>query len=402
MSKFRGRALLPFRFTYQTLLPTMVAHPKYWGMIPQQMIKYFGTSRPEKDLRVSQISIRCNEVCDLRCPSCGQWGENGWLLEKRNKGEKLAALSWETTKRIVCETKRDRPFYYIWGGEPTLWKHLVPLFQELGKNDLMGSIVTNCHTLEPLIEPLVDTGALAVLFISLDGWDAESQNTIRIPAGNKSSDNFERTMRAIAKVDEYKKKQSVPFPYIIPITVISNNNYMHLAQIHELVREKTHVHPYYYGWFITEERARQHEDVFEERFGHKPRNHRGYIKSVFNQVDPAITAEQVKQVYQVARHHTSAPMFLPDIYSEAEIRRYYEDHTWTAGYPHCHSIYYTIEISPDGRVTPCRDYQDYECGNIDEQPFYEIWNGQAFKKFRREMKKGLMPVCTRCCGLQGF
>jgi MoaA/NifB/PqqE/SkfB family radical SAM enzyme len=53
-------------------------------------------------------------------------------------------------------------------------------------------------------------------------------------------------------------------------------------------------------------------------------------------------------------------------------------------------------------VTPCRDYQDYSVGNINEQPFYEIWNGEKYKEFRRQLSKGLMPVCSRCCGLQGF
>ncbi|MBD3322723.1 MAG: SPASM domain-containing protein, partial [Chitinivibrionales bacterium] len=76
--------------------------------------------------------------------------------------------------------------------------------------------------------------------------------------------------------------------------------------------------------------------------------------------------------------------------------------TWDCGYPTCESIYVTAEISPDGRITPCRDYQDYTCGNINDQAFYQIWNGDTFKEFRRQMKKGLMPVCTRCCGLQGF
>jgi radical SAM protein with 4Fe4S-binding SPASM domain len=123
---------------------------------------------------------------------------------------------------------------------------------------------------------------------------------------------------------------------------------------------------------------------------------------VFSEVDPTVTAQQVQEVYEVARGHSSVPAFFPDIYSAADIRRYYDDHSWTAGYPRCHSIYCSAEISPDGRVTPCRDYQDYECGNINEQSFYEIWNGKAFKAFRREMQKGLMPVCTRCCGLQGL
>jgi radical SAM protein with 4Fe4S-binding SPASM domain len=96
------------------------------------------------------------------------------------------------------------------------------------------------------------------------------------------------------------------------------------------------------------------------------------------------------------------PHILPDITGEADIRRYYSDHTWHCGYPNCESIYHVAEISPDGRITPCRDYQDYTSGNINNESFYAIWNGEKSKEFRRQMKLGLMPVCTRCCGLQGF
>jgi radical SAM protein with 4Fe4S-binding SPASM domain len=402
MAKFRGRYLLPARFVYGSLLPAIIAQPKYWAMFPQQLRRYLRSDRPEKDTHVSQVAIRCTEICDLRCPSCGQWGENGWLLEKQRRGDKLVSMTWETARKTIHETKRDHPIYYIWGGEPTMWKPLLPFFEELGRNDLLGEVVTNCHGLEPLIEPLIDTGGVAAILVSLDGWDAESQNLLRTPAGGKRSDNYQRTMRAIDKIDAYKRKRDLALPLVAPITVISNLNHPHLARIHKLVREKTQLHPYYYGWFITEERAREHEVVFQRRFGYRPRNHTGYIKSVFNEVDPAVTAHQVEKVFEVARGHPSVPSFFPDIYAQADIRRYYDDHRWTAGYHHCHSIYYAAEISPDGRVTPCRDYQDYECGNINESSFYEIWNGAAFKRFRHEMSKGLMPVCARCCGLQGL
>jgi MoaA/NifB/PqqE/SkfB family radical SAM enzyme len=371
-------------------------------MAPGQLRRYLGACRPERDVHVSQVALRCTEACDLRCASCGQWGENGWLLEKLRRGEGLDSLSWETAQRVIEETKRDRPFYYVWGGEPTLWKPLLPFFETLGQEHLLGSIVTNCHSLEPLIEPLIDTGGLAAVLISLDGWDADSQNLIRAPAGSGKSDNFERTMRCVDRIDAYKRARGLRFPLVVPLTVVSNLNHMHLAEIHELVRERTQFHPYYYGWFITEERAREHERVFEGRFGYAPRNHMGYIKSVFNEVDPAVTAEEVQAVFRASDGHSSIPFFFPDIRSESDIRRYYEDHRWTAGYSHCYSIYCSAEISPDGRVTPCRDYQDYTCGNINEQSFYEVWNGAAFKEFRRQMEKGLMPVCARCCGLQGL
>lgn len=402
MAKFRGKALLPWPFMKQHIIPSLLQNLDSWHMIPQQARKYFGSHNPEKDLPVGQISLRVNEVCNLRCGSCGQWGENGHLRMKLERGERLEQLDFDVVKRIVFETRRDKPFYYIWGGEPTMWKPLLPLFEELAKYKLKGSIVSNSQDLDRILEDLIDTGALQVLFLSLDGWDAASQNVMRSPANSRLSDNFEKTMAVIEKADQIKKRKNLKFPLIIPISVISNHNYMHLADIHRLVLDKAQLHPYYYGWFITEERAELHEKVFEERFGFKPHNHRGYLKSCFNDVDPVETAKQIKEIKKISEGKSCVPQFLPDIESESDIRRYYSDHSWHCGYPECESIYYVAEISPDGRVTPCRDYQDFSVGNVNKQSFYDIWNGDEFKKFRREMKRGLMPVCTRCCGLQGF
>ncbi len=402
MARFRGVALTPSAFFATYLLPVLFTEPRSWHMLPKLKRKYFGPHEPDANIPVGQISLRVNEVCNLRCASCGQWGENGHLRAKLARGEKLQQLEFDVVTRVVETTAKDKPVYYIWGGEPTMWRPLVPLFRLLARHGLYGSIVTNAQALSPILEEIIDTGALQILFLSLDGWDADSQNLMRSPASGAKADNFQKTMAVIDQAHEIKQRKQLHFPIIAPITVISNQNYAHLAEIHSLVLEKTQLHPYYYGWFITEERAAAHEKVFEQRFGYAPRNHRGYLKSCFNDVDAETTAQQVAEVRRMSRGKPSVPQFLPDFYTAEEIARYYRDHTWHCGYPECKSIYYIAEISPDGRVTPCRDYQDYSAGNVNEQPFYEIWHGAKFKEFRRQMKKGLMPVCTRCCGLQGF
>lgn len=403
MAKFKGKALLPWKFMRRHVLPQLLRDPGTWHIVPHQVRKYLRRHDPDTNVPVGQISLRVNEVCNLRCASCGQWGENGHLRRKLEAGHKLDQLDFDVVKRVVRETRGDRPFYYVWGGEPTMWKPLVPFFEELARHKLKGSIVTNAQDLDRVLEDLMGTGALSVLFLSLDGWDGASQNLMRSPARGGTSDNFEKTLAVMEKTAAVKGRHRLRFPLVIPITVVSNHNFNHLAAIHRLVLKTAQLHPYYFGWFIPESRALQHEMVFKERFGYTPTKHRGYLKSCFGEVDPAATAAQIRQIKRMSRGlRRCVPQFLPDIKTEAEIRRYYEDHTWHCGYPNCESIYYIAEVSPDGRVTPCRDYQDYTCGNINTQKFYDIWNGPAFKKFRREMKKGLMPVCTRCCGLQGF
>ncbi|MGM0462434.1 MAG: SPASM domain-containing protein [Fibrobacterota bacterium] len=401
MGRFNGKAVIPPRFLFKHLFPSILEDLNRISLFKFPYRRYVRSYNPEENKPVSQISLRVNEICNLRCESCGQWGENGHLQQKLAAGQKLEQLDLDTAVRIVRETKKDSPVYYIWGGEPSLWKPLLPFFEELGRNKLYGSIVTNSQNIEPLLEDLIETGALNILFLSLDGWDADSQNTMRSPARGNSK-NFEKTMAVIDTVQRIKKKKKLVMPLVVPITVISNTNYHKLSAIHELVKDTTQLHPYYYGWFITKERAREHEAEFEKRFGHTPRNHTGYLKSCFNDVDPGVVADQVQKIRRNYKNSPSVPQFLPDIYTREDITRYYDDHTWNAGYSFCQSIYHVAEISPNGDVTPCRDYQDFIAGNIHNQSFYDIWNGDAFTEFRKKMNTGLMPVCTRCCGLQGF
>lgn len=396
------RSSYPPDFVKKYFVKGLLQNPRDIRFVIQQFRRHFQKCDPRKDYPIDQISIRVNEACNLRCHSCGQWGENGHLLKKFNEGQKLDSISFETCKKIIDETKKDNPVYYIWGGEPSLWKPLVPFFEELGRNKLIGSMVTNCQNILPHLEPLLLSGGLRMLFISLDAWDSEFHNKMRPAANGQESNNFEKTMEVINKVDELKKKHNLLFPFVVPITVISNTNYQNLDKIRELVEHKTQLHQIFYGWFITEERACEHEKVFEQNFGHKPQYHRGYLKSCFNDVDPVEIASSIAGIREQAKGKNSVPQIIPEIYSQEELTRYYNDHSWSCGYEECTSIYHVAEISPDGRVTPCRDYQDFFCGNVNEQSFYEIWNGPQYKEFRSKLKKGLMPVCSRCCGLQGF
>ncbi|MEJ2226272.1 MAG: LLM class flavin-dependent oxidoreductase, partial [Syntrophobacterales bacterium] len=62
-----------------------------------------------------------------------------------------------------------------------------------------------------------------------------------------------------------------------------------------------------------------------------------------------------------------------------------------------------LDLMSDGRVTPCRSFIDYTVGNVKEATLTELWNSPAYVTFRQSLRQdGLMPVCSRCCGLMGF
>ena len=98
-----------------------------------------------------------------------------------------------------------------------------------------------------------------------------------------------------------------------------------------------------------------------------------------------------------------ALVILPPVLGEDNLRRYYTDHAERFGFDECISIFQAAEINSNGDVSPCRDYHDYVVGNIKQATLTELWENEAYRKFRRSIRKdGLMPVCSRCCGLMGY
>jgi radical SAM protein with 4Fe4S-binding SPASM domain len=95
-------------------------------------------------------------------------------------------------------------------------------------------------------------------------------------------------------------------------------------------------------------------------------------------------------------------LIIPNLTSEKDLERYYTDHSATFGYNRCTSVYRAVEINANGDMSPCRDYYDYVVGNVKTHTITELWNSDRYRRFRSSVEQdGLMPVCTRCCGLMG-
>jgi radical SAM protein with 4Fe4S-binding SPASM domain len=94
---------------------------------------------------------------------------------------------------------------------------------------------------------------------------------------------------------------------------------------------------------------------------------------------------------------------MPPLTEPADLESYYTDHEQRFGFDRCVSIFSAVEINSNGDMSPCRDYHDFVVGNVKEKTISELWNSESYRKFRKSLsEKGLMPVCTRCCGLMGY
>jgi radical SAM protein with 4Fe4S-binding SPASM domain len=352
--------------------------------------------------KIRQASFRITDICNLRCHTCGQWGDSGFLHGKDLKELKQREVGPERYIEIFHDLIRNghRPLLYFWGGEPMLYDGILDIIDEAVSMGLPSAIATNGTKIAGAADRIVGA-PLYLLQVSVDGPDAETQNKIRPSAGG--GDSFKDLRSGIETVRKARKEKKSKLPLIASLTVVSRENFKKLVDIYETFRNDVDLFVFYLSWWIDEERALLHEQDFMRRFGFKPEKHRGWIGN-WRPDDYNLLEQQLKDLKAKSRKWNNPPVVLiPSIRGAENLQTYYTDHKENFGFNKCISIYQAAEINSNGDMSPCRDYHDYIVGNIKESTVTELWNSEPYIKFRKSLStEGLMPVCSRCCGLMGY
>ncbi|MCA1945172.1 MAG: radical SAM protein [Desulfovibrio sp.] len=352
--------------------------------------------------QVRQVSIRITDICNLRCIMCGQWGPTGFLhgkdLRELKREEVSPARYIECLEDLVAHG--HHPIVYLWGGEPTMYDGWLDVLQACKRLKLPTAIATNGTRLAQHAQAIVDS-RMFLLQISIDGPDKEIHNRIRRGVG--SADSYTAIQDGIAAVREARSRSGSDLPLIASLTTVSKENYQHLTGIYEAYKDKVDLFVFYPAWWIDEESADAHAKDFQRRFGFEPTLHRGWVGG-WKPSDYAELDAQLQQLKELGKQPGSPPVILiPDISGVDNLHSYYTDHKATFGFDQCISICQVVEIDSNGDISPCRDYHDYVVGNIKDHTITELWNSERFRIFRKSLAQdGLMPVCTRCCGLMGY
>ncbi len=343
-------------------------------------------------LGIQQISIKITNACNLRCKTCGQWGETGYNWGKPTS-ELKRIVPVERYLELSDNVKREEPIYYIWGGEPFLYPGLFDLTRRIKKNKSLLAVVTNATMLEKHAEEIVQQGWDALMF-SLDGPE-EIHDKIR---GKKGT--FKKMADGIAMVQKYKRDMKKKLPWIMPLVTISVDNAAWLDKVFEVGKElDTDSMVVYYSWFTDERIGSAHSRIFEKKLGVTPGAWKGYLFD--HDVDTGALINSLKRIR--SRKWGYPYILIPDLKYE-DIPEYYRNPGNSFGFGPCISPWFVTELMPNGDVSPCRDYPDYVTGNIMEAPLYDIWNGEKYRSFRRAIREcgGTFPICARCCGLMGW
>jgi len=348
------------------------------------------------------VGMRITDLCNLRCHTCGQWGDNGYLLGQPLKELKRREVPVAHYKRLVDQVLAAgwRPVWYIWGGEPMLYPGLIELLHYIHDRGMPISLVTNATHLAERAEDILET--CQILHVSLDGPSAEIHNAQR-PGVAGSYDNYRDVTQGLEAIAEGKRKRGSTFPYVLPISCLTRYNLDYVTELNRFAAQYGDAHIFYLTWWIDPASAAEHAADYERRFGAKPKTHYGWI-GTWKDFDHGLLFDRFVEMENESRRRGSCPpIMMPELRQREEVIRYYSDHKDSFGFNQCVSIFMTIEIDSNGDVSLCRDYHDYVIGNVMRDELKDMWNGEKAVAFRRSLAtEGPMPVCRRCCGLMGY
>jgi len=351
---------------------------------------------------VELVSLRITDMCNLRCHSCGQWGDNGYLLGESLKTLKQREVPVEIYKGLVDQILDAgwSPIWYIWGGEPMLYPGLIELLHYIKERGMPISLVSNSTNIARRADDILET--CKILYLSVDGSNEEIHNTQR-PGVTKNYDSFKDVKAALETIHEGKKQRNLAFPYVVPLSCVTMYNIDDVVDLYKFTSQYADAQIFYLTWWMDSKSAQEHTEDFERRFGFKPQTHYGWI-GTWKDFDHGVILEKFEEMNKISKaQRRCPPIMMPNLNTREEINQYYTDHSATFGYNQCISIHMTLEIDSNGDVSLCRDYHDYVIGNIKTDAITDIWNNDAARKFRSSIStEGIMPVCRRCCGLMGF
>lgn len=329
------------RALVRTLFTAMqgLARPK--GYRDLALSSYSALLKSDRVLgRPVHLTIEPTNICNLRCPVC----ETGAGILNRQKG----SMSLDNFKMIIDKLGghvNTLFFYYM--GEPFLNKNAYEMISYAAQKGIFVSTCTNGHFVDA--KAIIESGIGEVSF-QIGGITQETHEIYRVRG------DLRKTLDNLAATIEEKRRHPQSRTKIIAGFIVMKHNehevgdFLKLAQ--EIGADDAHVY------------------------------------------NPCVrTLEQGRQ-------------FLPqnDKYWDYDRKAFDEGILRPSLVPHnhCEWLYYSTTIQWNGDVVPCcRDAQgEYIMGNIFEQDFYEIWNGEKFREFRRKVNsdQANLRLCRLCSG----
>lgn len=340
-----------------------------------------------------QISLRITNLCNHRCAVCGQYGEKGYMHSHHGK-DLMNTVPFEKYKELVDQVAKYKPIFYVTGGEPFLYPDFVRLMNYVEKKGCLTTVVTNGVKLKEYAREIVEN-RWDMILVSFDGPETVHDAC----RGVKGA--YQTAIDGLLELKKERKKQKKIRPYILTSLTLSPKNIDCLEETFLLNKEiSPEIVIVYLSWFTGECLGHEHSRILKEELGIEAYTWKSYAKT-FTEEESEKFASSLSRLRK--KKWPFEYMVIPDL-NARDVKDYYLHPEKTFGYHKCAAPFIMMDVMPNGDVVTCRDYIDIKVGNIMENSIIDIWNNKKFVDFRKLLikKGGLLPQCTRCCGLMGF
>ncbi|MCL2184972.1 MAG: radical SAM protein [Treponema sp.] len=348
---------------------------------------------PKKDYghnhfkNLALVYFKLTGSCNLRCVMCGQYGDKG-VMNDCAAEESKKILPLETWKKFVDEIAPQKPVIYVWGGEPFLYPDIFPLCKYMVEKGLFVSVNTNGTLIERHAETIV-RDRWSTLFVSLDAFRDVNDEL-------RGKGSYDKVIAGFKAINREKKKQNVKYPLLGVVTVVTNKNYMDLANLAQASREyDIDLHIYNLGTYTNDSIVAAQKQLMKEKLDTEIDCLEAYNTGYNTGID-GIKLYSILQ--DIQNNNYGHPIVTVPFLNPEKTHTYYAE-LETPVRNHCIVPWCQANVNYNGDVHFCADYPDYILGNIKEQSFKEIVNGDranCFRKAIHESEGGMFPGCLRC------
>lgn len=320
--------------------------------------------------------------CNLLCKMCSFYGENPQMPDSNNN------LSIEEIKSIIDDIKQCynyypyKPYIGIIGGEPFVHPHIFEILRYLKDNGFKYAISTNLALLNnEKIEKLLDIG-LNDLRISLDGPEKIHDLIRNVP------DTFKKVMNNLNIIRSHKKGKNIPIRFNC---VICPQNVEYLEEMPAIAKKYNASLSFQHLMFIDEKHNKLNSFITQKLLGEEL--HMGATSMRLTKIQVEIAKVSITKMILNANRLNVKTSFAPNLSIDEFDEYYFNLETYTHSNK-CQWPWGSARIMPSGNLSSCL----YNYGNLKNDSFKNIWNGERAKKFRNVLKESkLFPGCIRCC-----
>ena len=314
---------------------------RVWNMM-QLVASYYGsklTGRASHMGMPTSTSLEPTTSCNLRCPECPSG--------LRNFTRPTGVLSEETYEKVIDElAPRLSYLIFYFQGEPYLNPKFLDQVKYAHQKKIYTATSTNAHYLTDEVARQTVESGLDRLIISIDGTTQDTYEQYRVGG------LLEKVIEGTKNIVKWKKELNSKTPHVIFQYLVVKPNEHQLEEVKQLADE-----------LGVDEVAFKTAQIYDYEDG--------------SELIPSI--EKYSRYKQLSNGKWTIKNKLVN---------------------HCWKMWHSCVITWDGKVVPCCFDKDahYQLGEMKEQSFRKIWNGQSYQQFRQSLIKSRSEIemCRNC------